>query len=114
VRRAVLTRCAELARASGRDYFVLISIGTTGDQSDLLTPDQETSGRASASPSVSGSGTATPLDGTVNIAAKVPGEWIRMTRYKTTVTMRMGSGPVPANNPNAHAVGEFLGPPRGR
>jgi hypothetical protein len=76
------------------------------------TPDQATSGRAHASPSVSGAGTATPRDGPVNIAAQVPGEWIQVARYKTTVTMRMCSGTRPPNNPNAHAVGEFLGAPR--
>jgi hypothetical protein len=113
VRRAVLTRCAELTRASGHDYFILLAIGTTGYQDEMHTPDQATSGRAHASPSVSGAGTATPMDGPVNIAAQVPGEWIQVSRYKTTVTMRMCSGTVPPDNPNAHAVGEFLGtPPR--
>jgi hypothetical protein len=112
VRTAVLTRCAELTRESGHDYFILFAIGTTGRQDDMHTPDQTTSGRAHATPSASATTTATPRDEAVTTAAQVPGEWIQVTRYKTSVTMRMYSGTKPAGNPNAHAVEEFLGVPR--
>jgi hypothetical protein len=112
VRRAVLTRCAELTRGSGHDYFILLAIGTTGVQDEVQMPDQVTSGRARSTPRASAITTATPMGEAVRTESEVPGEQIRVTRYKTTVTMRMCSGARPPNNPNAHAVGEFLGASR--
>jgi hypothetical protein len=111
VRRAVLTRCAELTRGSGHDYFVLLAIGTTGVQDDVQMPDQLTSGRARSTPPGTIT-TATPLGEPVRTESEVPGEPIRVTRYETTVTMRMYSGARPPHNPNAHAAEEFLGAAR--
>ncbi len=112
VRRAVLTRWAELTRESGRGYFILLAIATTGYQDDVHTPDQATSGRGPATPAQRTTGTDTPTGVPVRAGAQVPGEWIQVTRYKTTVTMRMCSDTRPQDNPNAHAVDEFLEAPR--
>ena len=109
VRRTVLTRCAELARGSGHDYFILLAIGTTGVQDDVQMPDQVTSGRTRSTPPASTITSATPIGEVVRTESEVPGEPIRVTRYKTTVTMRMCSGAKPPDNPNAHAAEEFLG-----
>jgi hypothetical protein len=113
VRRAVLKRCAELTREAGRDYFVLSSIRTTGYRDDVLLPDQATSGSGSATPAQRTTGIDTPTGMPMKTAAQIPGEWIQVSRYRTTVTMRLYSGPRPADDPNAHEVEEYLGAPRG-